>query len=460
MPRLDQLKVPKSAAVNPFRLDTFGEHAGLAERKTTLTFSLTKPDHFEHDPIISEPVAPPALDASNETIIVDLSASNIHLDGLFSNVDSSVDSHATANIHSNVLSSVDSHVISNAHSSVDSNVAKRKQSSSVDSNVLCNAKRNVLCNVHSSADSHAHSHVPIPFNLKNFISHLPKSEFNTLAVIMRLICDTGTLSTYEIMQTRDIADPQGKTRQLVFEETGKLIKKGLVYKDKEKSKRGNNGHTVFGCSQEIKSLWISEFLQLGSNAHSSADSNVLSNVESNAKMEEEVYLDIKENSSSVLNEFLGIERSDFAWLDEQRIKQIIKFGNCSVEDLKDVLNKVRFAKQTGEYEKGWKVQSEPNFVMNSIKETGTIYTPKGYVSPKVKLMQEELERKRVEVEQIKKLQEEAQELDFELWLNKLTKDELEAIYKSSDDLRGQVAKMNINSKFQRPALKEYFIENK
>jgi len=74
-------------------------------------------------------------------------------------------------------------------------------------------------------------------------------------------------------------------------------------------------------------------------------------------------------------------------------------------------------------------------------------------------MQEELERKRVEVEQIKKLQEEAQELDFELWLNKLTKNELEAIYKNSDDLRGQLGKINIASKFQRPALKEYFIEN-
>ena len=77
----------------------------------------------------------------------------------------------------------------------------------------------------------------------------------------------------------------------------------------------------------------------------------------------------------------------------------------------------------------------------------------------MKLKEKELEQKRVEVEKIKKLQEEESELNFELWINKLPKNELEAIYKGSEYLKPHLLKIKTTDEYQRNRLKEYFIEN-
>ena len=324
----------------------------------------------------------------------------------------------------------------------------------------------------SKPNSQLNSKPEKPFNLRNFIAHLPQSEFNTLSFIMRHICDTGTLYSYEIMQSRDIGDIQGKKRQLVFKEISALIRKNII--KKEPGKRGKNGHTIFHCTQEIKSIWIEYFLdanskpnsQLNSSPNSKPNSQLNSspnsNLFSNPIMEEEGYLDIKENSSSVLNEFLVIDRTDFDWLDEKRVNQIMKYGTVTPESFEIGLDEIRFAKKTGYWDK-LKVDNEPSYVMAAFRENGRFHSVPGYLTPEqriLKLKEKELEQKRVEVEQINKLQDEAQELDFELWVNKLPKSDLETIYKGHKDLKLYVSKINIKSILQRPALKEYFIENK
>ena len=342
----------------------------------------------------------------------------------------------------------------------DAEVANSKPNSQLFSKPISKPNSQPNSKPNSTPNSQPNSKPEKPFNLRNFISHLPHSEFNTLSIIMRHICDTGTLYSYEIMQSRDIGDIQGKKRQLVFKEISALIRKNII--KKEPGKRGKNGHTNFHCTQEIKSIWIEYFLDANSKPNSKPISKPNSNLYSNPIMEEEEYLYIKENSSSVLNEFLVVDRTDFDWLDEKRVNQIMKYGTVTPESFEIGLDEIRYAKKTGYWEK-LKVDNEPSYVMAAFRENGRFHSVPGYLTPEqriLKLKEEELDKKRVEVEQIKKLQEEALELDFELWVNKLTKNELEAIYKNSDDLRGQVAKMNINSKFQRPALKEYFIENK
>jgi len=431
MPRLDSVKIPKSATLNPFRLDTFGKHAELAEKKMKLSFSLTQPDTN----ILSD-----KLEHNN-------SSHELDFDGqLYSQPDSKPHSQLSSQLHSQP----------------DEKISHSQQSSQLFSQQSSQLHSQPNSKPHSQQSSQLHCQQNTPFNLKNYIIHLPAKEYETLWIIMRLICNTGTLSTYEIMQNRDIAKPLGKTRQQVFKEVGSLIKKKLLYKDD--SRRGNGGITVFSCSQEFKSLWIECFLnkphsQQSSQLHSQPNSKPHSQQSSQPEREEEEIFNNIKNSSSNISDYLKVYRNDFEWLDENRIKQIMNFGNCSPDELQDVLDKIRFAKQSGEWEKSWKVQNEPAFVMNAIKETGTIYIPKDYISPKLKLQREQIERLRAEAEEIKKLDEEAKELGFYLWGKKLSDDDLKEIYTSNSEFNHLVNKININSKIQNSLLREYYFEN-
>lgn len=218
----------------------------------------------------------------------------------------------------------------------------------------------------------------------------------------------------------------------------RLIKKGLVLRNKGKTSRG--GFIILSIPKEVKALALQ--LRLGNKSGNG--------IENKSETAYPHYSNSNKTTTIIQEEFEKIDITPLAHIG-LTMKHLTHLKNCTDEAIQDSINHFAWGlknnKRVGEYK-------DPLNVFIGTLRKGIAWVEASYVSPQEIALQEKLEARKREKGRMAKLEEEMLDLEFSDWLVKLPEPEREAIWPASK--RGMPQDVALKNHFREtlwPAIK-------